>query len=236
MLPAGHLLGAAMIEITVGQDRVLVTGDFALREVGGLSGASIPGGEYSFVFLASSDASRDWFPPVDVRSGRNGFLNTVAETCSRGAEQIVVPVQSLGQAQEAYTALIMAQRAGAFSNLVVYLKDAASTISEQYRRVLSRTSDPWRLPFAEARDPLPAKGIIILPEGDKELASSLNKSTKTVYLPKPPIYTHAGLGEQLTFAVGVCCANLVIYHGYNALLERTLLDLGRKIIIPRMEN
>ncbi len=236
MLPAGHLLGASMIEIKAGQERVLITGDFALREVGGLKGADIPGGEYSLVFMASSGGVSDWFPPVDVRAARTQFLNAVAEAYSCGAQQIIVPIQSLGQAQEAYAALVMTQRAGGVPNLVVYLKDSVATISDQYRRALNTTSDPWRLPFAEAHDPLPAKGIIIMPEGNIDSISSLNKKPKSVHLSKPAIYTHAGLGEQLAFAVGVCCADLVIYHGYNTLLERTLLDLGRKIIIPRMEN
>lgn len=53
-LPAGHLVGAAMIDIARSDQRVLITGDFALRELGGLPGAVWTSTPYDVVLMESS--------------------------------------------------------------------------------------------------------------------------------------------------------------------------------------
>jgi len=228
-LPAGHLLGAAMVEIGYGPDKVLVTGDFAMREVGGLPGATIPAESYGIVMLGVSGSGAGSLPFADLETSRRPFLEKVSDQLDQGCRPLLIPVQPFGQAQEAYAAFVMAQRAGAFSDVNVSLKDLAASVSALYARELSRTPGPWTIPYDSVGDAIPENSVVILSDQDR-----LVKGGNYV-LHKPAIHTHAGWGEQLAFAMGISCAQMYYYHGFNISLDIALRNLDRKVCAPQLE-
>jgi hypothetical protein len=229
-ISAGHLFGAAMVEIGYRHDRVLVTGDFALREIGGLPGATIPPGSYGIVLMGVSEARPGSLPFADLKTTRYPFLENVSDAIEQGKGPVLIPVQAFGQAQEAYAALVMAQRAGAFPDIKVYLKGLAASASALYAKSLGQIPGPWAVPYDTVQDVIPDNGVVILSEQD----NSINDRASS--LDRPILYTHAGWGEQMTFAVGIACDQMYFYHGFNTSLGITLRNLGRKVTVPFTEE
>jgi Cft2 family RNA processing exonuclease len=221
-LPAGHLLGAAMIEIQYGSDRILVTGDFALREVGGLPGVKIPSKDYAFVIMESTEAARKSLPYADLESTRVPFLRQVMEIVATGQRVVQINVQSLGQAQEAYAALVMTQRAGAFPAHTIYLDGLACSVSDLYSKHLGYQAGPWSPPFLELADTSSTDRLVI-----GRGRSQTSKAGEAVIVESSQLYTHAGWAEKMAFAVKISCHQLYLYHGFSTSLDVALHEIGR---------
>lgn len=221
-LPAGHLLGAAMLELEFGSDHILVTGDFALREVGGLQGAQMPVGDYAFVLMEATEGSRRSLPYADMQSTREPFLREV-EQVALSSSIVQINTQALGQAQEAYAALVMAQRAGAFARFDVCLDGQAASVSKLYSKQFGRQPGPWSIPFLKLSDSISPNRLVLTSAQtqDKNL-------TKITVMEKPSLFTHAGWAEKMAFAVYVSCDKVCFYHGSSTSLDVALNTIGRK--------
>lgn len=236
--PAGHLLGAAMPEIKLGEDRLLITGDFALRDVGGIPGAAWPEESYTLIIMEATEGEQGSLPVADPGANRQPFLQEVSDLLDKGKNRLLVPSQSMGQAQELYAGLALAQQSGAFSDLRVRLAGFAATISEMYQETLGTLSGAWECPFFTLDvDQIPGDSLVIASGGgsDREgglanrLASTLDKSTDGQTLWHPTVYTHAGWGERMALAVGVPCHAVVLYQGFSLSLQTVLSEMGRKV-------
>jgi hypothetical protein len=219
-LPAGHLLGAAMLELQYGSDRILITGDFALREVGGLPGAKIPSSEYAFVIMESTECAKKSLPYADVVSTRTPFLRDVIDVVATGQRALQINAQSFGQAQEAYAALVMAQRAGAFASNSIYLSGLASSVSELYSKQFGHQPGPWNIPFLKLTDVISTDKLVISSAGHQ----AKNRG-ETALIESSQLYTHAGWAEKMAFAVKVSCHQLYYYHGFSTSLDITLNEI-----------
>lgn len=221
-LPAGHLLGAAMLEIEVDSDRILITGDFSLREVGGLPGAVLPEKEYSLVIIEAKEASKNKAPFADLKQTRMPFLHDVSEKYWATQKSLLINAQSFAQAQEAYAALVMSQRAGAFSNSSILLSGMAASVSNLYEQCLKSQSDVWKLPFLR------------LPEKNQEINITITSAQghqsleEDTIIERPVLFTHAGWAEKILFATQTACHQIVYYHGFSTSLDIALNELGRK--------
>ncbi len=230
LLPAGHLLGASMVEIRLGEDTVLVTGDFAGRDVGGVPGASWPEGEYSLVLIEATPVNQESLPVADSRSNRMPFLREIAQLRSQGKTRILVRAQALGQAQELYAALALAQQAGAFPDFRVRLTGFAEAVSRHYYDALRAISRVWgcayyRLETAE----IPSDSIVISSEGVDSLpARALVEAPDGAYVGTPLVYTHSGWGERMTWSMGIASYAVGLYGGYSSSLHSALLEGGRR--------
>lgn len=236
--PAGHLLGAAMIEMSLQQDRLLITGDFALRDVGGLAGAWWPQNEYGLVVIESTLADRGSPPFADPESNRRPFLDQVAGLLDEGRTRLVVTAQAMGQAQELYAALVMAQRAGAFPALTVGLDGMAANVSQQYDQVLRKEPGPWSCGFDTVQSPIPDNSVVITGSagpGDARVHDVTGErepdpTWHSHVLQNPPVYTHAGWAERMALATGVACHRIAFYHGYSLSLDTALTEIDRQIL------
>lgn len=235
--PAGHLLGAAMPEIKLGEDRLLITGDFALRDVGGIPGAAWPEESYTLIVMEATEGEQGSLPVADPGANRQPFLQEVSNLLGKGKNRLLVPSQAMGQAQEIYAGLALAQQAGAFPDLRVRLAGFAATVSEMYQETLGTLPGAWECPFFTLdMDQIPGDSLVIASGGDPDregglanrLASTLDKSTDGQTLWHPTIYTHAGWGERMALAVGVPCHAVVLYHGFSLSLQTVLSEMGRE--------
>jgi len=236
--PAGHLLGAAMPEIGLGEDKLLITGDFALRDVGGIAGALWPQETYTLIIMESTTAEQGSLPVANPEANRQLFLHEVSDLLGKGKRRLLVPSQAMGQAQELYAGLALAQQAGAFPDLRVRLAGFAATVSEMYQEALGTLPGPWECPFFTlAMDQVPEDSLVIASGGDPDregglanrLASTLDKSTDGQTLWHATVYTHAGWGERMAWAVGVPCHAVALYHGFSLSLQTTLSEIGREV-------
>ncbi|MBW2309135.1 MAG: MBL fold metallo-hydrolase [Deltaproteobacteria bacterium] len=231
LVPAGHLLGAAMIDVEVGDDAILVTGDFALRDVGGVPGAPWPEKRYSLVLIEATSVHRGALPVADPQANRMPFLQEVSSWLERGKTRILVTTQAMGQAQELYAALVLSQQAGAFPDLKVRLTRFAEVVSKRYYDALKESSRVWHCPFYTLEaDRIPPQSVVISSEDeDSGLAQSLREVPDGECVTDPAVYTHAGWGERMTWAVGVPSHAVGLYAGYSSSLHTALSDIGRKV-------
>ena len=238
LTPAGHLLGAAMVEIRRGEDTILVTGDFALRDVGGLPGADWPRQGYAAVIMEATMANHRQLPLASPEATRKPFLQEVAQFLELGGDRLLVPAQSMGQAQELYAALALAQQEGAFEQIRVRVAGLAARVSEYYARYLKdRSGGPWACRFHTLQiDEIPPHSVVIA-SGDAEddgsgmagrLAEAMPLAPDKAILAAPPAYTHAGWGERMTFAMGVPAHAILLYNGHSHSSQETLIGAGRK--------
>ncbi len=171
--PAGHLLGAAMIDIELGGDAVLVTGDFALRDVGGIPGAPWLEKQYSLVLMEATTVHQDALPVADPSVNRRPFLQDVTSELERGKIKILIAAQAMGQVQELYAALVLAQQAGAFPDLKVRLTGFAETVSRLYYDALKSDSPVWHCPFYDlATNQIPPRSLVLSSESNSASVTS----------------------------------------------------------------
>jgi glyoxylase-like metal-dependent hydrolase (beta-lactamase superfamily II) len=231
LFPAGHVLGAAQIELDLAGDSLLITGDFALREVGGLAGGQWSGRPYTWIFLTAAEADRHSLPTADPEINRQRLLQEVQRACASG-QICAIPVFALGPAQELYAALVLAQRAGAFPDWDVRLAGLAADISRHYRLELGVEPGPWDCDFLVAEDSPSPRSLIItstFQTNDSPAARFAGDELDVKVLPAPTVFTHASWGEQMALAVGTPCHGVLCYHSPALSFELELAALGRRV-------
>jgi Cft2 family RNA processing exonuclease len=215
--PAGHLLGAVMIELCHGRDKVLITGDFALRDVGGLRPDAAPSGAYTLVMMEATMADWGSLPFAAPYYNRRPVLDAVNEAIATGARIVALPAQALGQAQEIYVALTLAQRAGAFPDWQVGLTGFSAAVSDLYHASLSRARGPWRRrPWA--CDSRPPDHSLVITSDQYQIPGAGIVHERAL--------THAGWGEHMALVLGVACRHLAFYHGSATSLRIVLDEMG----------
>ncbi|MDY6876090.1 MAG: MBL fold metallo-hydrolase [Chloroflexota bacterium] len=231
LVPAGHLLGATMIDVEVGDDAILVTGDFALRDVGGVPGAPWPEKQYSLVLIEATSVHRGALPVADPQANRIPFLRDLSHWLRQDKTRLLVIAQAMGQAQELYAALVLAQQAGAFPDLKVRLTRFAEAVSQRYYDALKKSSRVWHCPFYTLEaDQIPPQSVVISSEDEgSSLARSLREAPDGECTSAPAVYTHAGWGERMTWAVGVPSYAVGLYAGYSSSWHSALSDTGRRV-------
>jgi hypothetical protein len=242
--PAGHLLGATTVEIRLGDDTLLVTGDWALRDVGGIAGAQWPQDRYALVIMESTTATPSGLPVADPKTNRSPFLCQVSDALEQGKTRLVAVAQAMGQAQELYAALALAQQAGAFPALEVCLSGLASTVSEAYYRAQQNRPGPWACPFYTGTvEVIPANSLVIASKdrgAEHEAAQPSDTFTDCpdVWTLNPLAYTHAGWSERLAWGVGLVCSTIVLCPGESAsLFQVAMAEVGRRVItLPQGEQ
>ena len=236
--PAGHLLGAAMVEIRLDQDSLLITGDFAFRDVGGIAGALWPQEAYTLVIMESTAVERGTLPVADPEANRRPFLRKVDDLLKQGKTRLLASAQAMGQAQELYAALALAQQAGAFPTLRVRLAGFAEAVSEEYFKALQEQPGPWSCPFLTLSiDRVPEDSLVIASGAGSEekggtadrLACNVEGTPDGWVLKSPMVYTHAGWSERMAWAVGVPCYAVVLYHGFSLSLQTACSEIDRRV-------
>jgi hypothetical protein len=159
------------------------------------------------------------------------FLQGVSSWLEQDKTKILVAAQAMGQAQELYAALVLAQQAGTFPDLKVRLAGFAETVSQRYYEALKDSSRVWHCPFYRlAVDQIPSQSVVISSAGeDSRLTDSLREAPDGEYIDAPAVYTHAGWGERMTWAVGVPSYAVGLYAGYSSSLHVNLANIDRKV-------
>jgi Cft2 family RNA processing exonuclease len=101
-LRAGHILGAAQIEIVIGARRLLYTGDFCKRDQITVRGSGLPAGRnWDTVIAEATNAAEDRVVDVDTNALVDGLARSLSDTIENHGVAIF-PAFALGKAQEVY--------------------------------------------------------------------------------------------------------------------------------------
>merc|ERR1719204_2419776 len=93
---AGHVLGAAMFQLEIGNVRIMYTGDYSMYDDRHLRGAEIPS-EKPDILLVESTFGVQQLRPIEQRE--KDFLDIIHKVVKRGG-RCLIPVFSMGRAQE----------------------------------------------------------------------------------------------------------------------------------------
>ena len=119
LIPAGHILGSALIRVSDGHEAVLYTGDINLSKTKLLNGADLRGLNAKTLIMESTyGAEGDEFRPE--RDNIHDFISSVKESIKEGGK-VVVPSFAVGRAQEVLFVLDDYMNSGAVPKVPIYV-------------------------------------------------------------------------------------------------------------------
>lgn len=130
LYPAGHILGASMVHLTMPDGHVLVTGDYscsAQRTVGALNKPAMP------VDLLISESTYGERLHEDRTTAETRFIGQIKEIISREG-RVLVPSFAIGRAQEVLLILRKAMRDGRLDAVPVYVDGMVKAVCDVYSK------------------------------------------------------------------------------------------------------
>jgi len=247
--PAGHLYGAAMLDVDTSQFRMLISGDYSLREIGGLAGGVWPMADYDLLIMESSHGWDKDFPTVYPEQNWASLVSACLKACDDGYERLVIAATALGEAQDVYYALCRAQMKGLFPDFMLRLASKAAVVAQYYQKSTLSRFDPWtNTPHKiTSLAHIPPYSIVI--GTDPAVLTDANSNQTDIAVVTPQIGAlhessgyrfnvslHASFSELFATAMAVKCQTVALYHGQtgdsarhsplSTLLERT----GRHVV------
>ena len=154
LIPAGHILGSAMVEVSQGRKKLIYTGDVNCRTTKLLDSAyteSLKAG--ALITESTYGSDKDVFPPEKTTLG--ALTSSIKETINRGGK-VIIPSFGVGRAQEILFILDDYMRSGAFPTVPIYtdgMVNKAMRIhrhnviycrDELQKRILLNDDDPFK--------------------------------------------------------------------------------------------
>lgn len=248
LFSAGHLYGAALLDVANEMGRLLITGDFSLRETGGLPGGVWPTADYDLLIMESSHAWDVEAPTADEVTNWQSLIDACQSAVNDGYSRIAIPAMSLGEAQEIYYALCQAQMGGVFGDFTLRMVGKAADVARLYQRESHSAFDPWKnaLHTLNSLDYIPDHSIVIGSNIEPRDADGERNQDAIAYVVPTigsqrrssgysfNISTHASYRELFATALAIKCYQVALYHGTNSSESRSpltqLIELtGRKV-------
>lgn len=148
--PAGHILGAAMIEVRGADESVLFSGDISVSEQLSVPGVFVPAIRPDILVLESTYGSR-------LHAHRPAQEKRIVERVrSANAEggHVLFPTFALGRAQEVLLILGRAMRDGSLPQIPVYADGLVRAVSKVYSRFPDDLSQGCRQLWEQGLDPI----------------------------------------------------------------------------------
>ena len=133
---AGHIAGAASVELKWGNERILHTGDILFDAQRHLGGAKPPAGPFS-VLITETTRGRSSRPDGASRDGETmRFLECVEKTIARGGS-VLIPVFALGRAQEMLC--ILHESRSLLPRVPIYSAGLGLDLAEKFDEITRKT-------------------------------------------------------------------------------------------------
>ena len=154
LVPAGHILGSAMVEVREGDERLLYTGDINLKGTKLLDPAYT---EYlkadTLITESTYSGAKDEF--ASERAVLNDMVASLKETLNKGGK-VIIPSFAVGRAQEVLFILDDYMRSGSLPKVPIYIDGMIGKAMRIYRhnvifcrdeiqkRILMSEDDPFK--------------------------------------------------------------------------------------------
>lgn len=126
---AGHLLGAASIEIRYKSKRLFFTGDICFRDQALIPAAKVPDGHFDVLISECTNGELDFLPEYSEETKRLAeFINLIS---NRGGS-ILIPTFALGKAQEMLKRLDTLMSKNKIPRLPIYYSPLAKSLNSVY--------------------------------------------------------------------------------------------------------
>ncbi len=227
LLPAGHILGSAMILLEADGESLLYTGDFKLQP--GFAAERCAPQHADWLVMETTFGRPEYvFPPADTAMG--AVVEFCRATLAAGATPVLL-AYSLGKSQE-----LLAGLAGA--DLPLALDESVWKMTKVYEEC------GWRFPAHERLGPAGARGKVLLcpPQLARAAALAAGEPTRTAIVSgwavDPgcrfrygadaafPLSDHADFPDLIEFVRRVAPKRVFTLHGFAADFATELRDRG----------
>ncbi|MGC8662227.1 MAG: MBL fold metallo-hydrolase [Candidatus Micrarchaeia archaeon] len=175
LIPAGHILGSAAVDISAEGKKILYTGDINLRKSRLLDAAHVER-LHSDVLITESTygGDKDIFPPERELLGK--MLKSISETILKGGK-VIIPSFAVGRAQEILFILDDHIRSGLLPAVPIYVDGMINKAmrihrhnvifcrDELQKRILMSEDDPFKSKNFNIIDTRKSRSIVIRDEG-----------------------------------------------------------------------
>lgn len=153
-LPAGHILGSAMILVDDGERKLLYTGDINVRDTKLLESAQTDGLSADAIIIESTYAGKDDVFPTE-KAVSSDMAKSIKETILKGGKALV-PSFAVGRAEEVLLLLDDYMASGAIPKTKIYIDGAINKAmrihrhnvifckGELQKRILMSEEDPFK--------------------------------------------------------------------------------------------
>ncbi|MGC8586218.1 MAG: MBL fold metallo-hydrolase RNA specificity domain-containing protein [Candidatus Micrarchaeia archaeon] len=130
-IPAGHIVGSAMIRVSDGRKSILYTGDLHLTRTRLLEGANVKGLNSEILITESTYASKSDVFPGESKIAKE-MLKSINETIDMGGK-IIIPSFAVGRAQEVLLFLDDYINSGVMRKVPIYVDGMINKSMRIYR-------------------------------------------------------------------------------------------------------
>lgn len=238
--PAGHLIGACMVDIRLCGVSLLISGDFCLRPLAHALNGYWPQHTYDLVLLEGTHLNDTTLPVTDQQHNNHALITSCLETTS---DHIVIVANALGTAQDIYTHLLTAQMQGQFQPYRIYVHGKAAEVARHYQQHFTHTAPQWKLPIHELATATTHRPSIVITSttNEHQIASLAQQGTimrqgiDKLLIAQGSHYwhtNHASQRELICTALAIPCTHVGFYHttvGINSFepLAQFFAECGR---------
>jgi len=233
-IPAGHILGSALISISDGKNTLLYTGDINLLKTRLLNGADLRNLDADTLICESTyGGDKDIFP--DEKQVAKQLINTINESIKTNSK-IIIPSFAVGRAQEILFFLDDYINSGMIPKIPIYVDGMINKVLRIYRhnviyckkelqsRILMSDNDPFRSKNFKIVDKKNIRNYIVNAE-----ESNIIVTTSGMLTGGPVMFYLSKLAQNPM--------NKLILVGYQAqgTLGRDIQDGIKKVTINNIE-
>jgi len=136
--PAGHVAGAAAVEIRHKHRHIFITGDVLFENQRILPGARFPSGHFDTLITETTRGNTERPPGKDRLSEISRLIESINATINRGG-CFLIPVFALGRMQELLTVLNDARKFGHLVDCPIYASGLGMDIADYFDTISRKT-------------------------------------------------------------------------------------------------
>lgn len=136
--PAGHVVGAAGVEIRHKERAIFFTGDVLFEHLRTLPGAKFPAGHFDTVVMETTRGTTQRPPGKERVNEIARLINTINQTLEAGGSYLI-PVFALGRMQEMLSVLHDARRFGRLKECPIFAAGLGIDISDYVDAIARKT-------------------------------------------------------------------------------------------------
>lgn len=229
LLPAGHILGSAMIEVSDGVHRIIYTGDLNLRKTRLLDGAYT---EYlnADTLITESTYGGDNDVHQAERITADQILNSIKDTIKQGGK-VIIPSFAVGRAQEVLFILDDYMKSGLLQNVHLYIDGMIGKAMRIHRHnVIDCRDELQKRILMSEDDPFKSKNFIFI-KTKQDRARAMSTEEASVIVTTSGMLTGGPVVRYLK-RLGKDPKNKLILVGYQAegTNGRALLEGERELV------
>jgi Cft2 family RNA processing exonuclease len=136
--PAGHVAGAAAVEIRHKHRAILITGDVLFENQRTLAGAKFPSGHFDTLIMETTRGATERPEGKERVPEINRMITSINDTIQRGGS-FLLPVFALGRMQEIFSILHDARKFGRLVECPIYTGGLGVDLSDYFDEIARKT-------------------------------------------------------------------------------------------------